>query len=53
MSGLWLYDSSLKVEFPDDCLADLNNVVISDIDLPALWVMDVCNCTYIVDNKIN
>jgi len=52
MSGRWLYDSCLKVEISDDCLADSNNGVVSDIDLSELWVVDVCNCMYIVDNKV-
>jgi len=52
MSGRWLYDGCLKVEISDDCLADSNNVVVSDIDLSELWVVDVCNCMYIVDNKV-
>ena len=51
MSGRRLYDSCIKVEISDDCLADSNNVVFSDIELSELWVMDVCNCMYIVDNK--
>jgi len=52
MSGLWLCNSCLKVEISDDCLADSNNVVVSDIDLSERWVMDVCNCMYIVDDKV-
>jgi hypothetical protein len=33
-------------------LADSNNVIVSDIDLSGLWVMDICNCMCIADDKV-
>jgi hypothetical protein len=52
MSGRWMCESCLKVEISDDCLADSNNVVVSDIDLSELSLVDVCNYMYIIDIEV-